>query len=369
MFKMTERSSIRAFTLIELLVVIAIIAVLIALLLPAVQAARASAWRAQCTNNLKQLALAAMNYESTHRVFPPGQTKLATKPPSGFTLFVNMLPYLEQQPLYNMWNFNYAFDNLYGSTAQASHVLSALLCPADIIPQNPVQNGGTSNEWYGISSYAGCGGTQSHPYTAVTSDGIFFAVGPGAPGFYQVPVAGVTDGLSNTLFFGERSHFDPNYDTFAAQGLTNFSQTMGQWGWWASSSGGYPLSDVTLSCIAPINYRIPFPYGLAPSSAQSQATFAANYETPRICSFGSQHPGGANLAFCDGSVHFLKNTIDSWTVAAPQSSGTPTGTVPANPTYPSIGTYGLTIQAGAKVGVYQKLSTRAGGEVISADQY
>ncbi|MBV8309592.1 MAG: DUF1559 domain-containing protein, partial [Planctomycetaceae bacterium] len=146
--------------------------------------------------------------------------------PSDFTLFVNMLPFIEQQPLYNGWNFSNGFDNLYSSTARSATILSCLLCPADIIPQNPVQNG-TSNEWYGITSYGGNAGTQSHPFSAVTSDGIFFYTGPAAPGFSQVPISGVTDGLSNTLFFGERNHFDPNYDSFAAPGWTFFSQTMG----------------------------------------------------------------------------------------------------------------------------------------------
>ena len=321
----------RGFTLIELLVVIAIIAVLIALLLPAVQAARAAARRIQCTNNIKQLGLATLNYESTHGIFPPGQMKMTTKPPWGITLFVNMLPFLEQQPLYNGWNFNYGYDNLYGTTARSATVISALLCPADIIPTNPIQNGTTSNEWYGITSYGGNAGSQSHPFNQVTSDGIFFYTGPAAPGFSQVTIAGVTDGLSNTLFFGERSHYDPNYDTFSTPGWTFFSQTMGMWGWWASSSGGYGLSDVAESTYAPINYVVPVGYGSPGATGLSATTFTTTYEYPRINAFGSLHPGGANFAMVDGSVRFIKQSI-------------------AMPTYHGLG-------------------TRAGGEVISADAY
>jgi prepilin-type N-terminal cleavage/methylation domain-containing protein/prepilin-type processing-associated H-X9-DG protein len=319
------------FTLIELLVVIAIIAVLIALLLPAVQAARAAARRIQCVNNLKQLALATMNYESTNGIFPAGQMKLTTKPPSGFTLFVSLLPFIEQQPLFNGWNFNYAFDNLYGNTARSATVINALLCPADIIPANPIQNGSTSNEWYGLTSYGGNAGSQSHPFSAVTSDGMFFYTGPAAPTFYQVRIANVTDGLSNTLFFGERSHFDPNYDTFAPPGWTFFSQTMGMWGWWASSSGGYGLSDVAESTYSPINYVVPISYGSPGASGLSAGTFTTTYEYPRINAFGSMHPGGANFAMVDGSVRFLKDSISQT--------------------------------------VYHALGTRAGGEVTSSDSY
>ena len=103
---------------------------------------------------------------------------------------MGLLPFIEQQPLYNGWNFNYAFDNLYGTTARSATIISGLLCPADIIPANPIQNGTTSNEWYGITSYGGNAGSQSHPFSAVTSDGIFFYTGPAAPTFYQVRIAG-----------------------------------------------------------------------------------------------------------------------------------------------------------------------------------
>jgi prepilin-type N-terminal cleavage/methylation domain-containing protein/prepilin-type processing-associated H-X9-DG protein len=319
----------RGFTLIELLVVIAIIAVLIALLLPAVQAARAAARRIQCTNNIKQLALATLNYESTHGIFPPGQMKLTTRPPTGFTLFVNMLPFLEQQPLFSGWNFNDGTDNIYGTTARSATILSALLCPADIIPTNPVLNG--TNEWFAITSYGGNAGSQSHPFSAVTSDGIFFYTGPAAPTFSQVRIAGITDGLSNTLFFGERSHFDPNYDSFALPGWTFFSQTMGMWGWWASASGGYGLSDVAESTYSPINYVVPIAYGSTGAASLSATTFTTTYEYLRVNAFGSLHPGGANFAMVDGSVRFIKQTI-------------------AQPTYHALG-------------------TRAGGEVVSADAY
>jgi len=320
----------RAFTLIELLVVIAIIAVLIALLLPAVQAAREAARRIQCTNNLKQLALAAHHYESTHRVYPPGQIKLSFPVAPrfrGFSLYVNLLPFLEQQPLYNRWNFADPLSNADGTTANTSIVLSALLCPSDVIQENPVSSSGGAR-WYAIASYGGNGGSQSHPPTSLTSDGVFHATGPAAPGLMQVGPSGIVDGLSNTLFFGERNHRDPNYDTFVPSGWV--VEPMWQWGWWAPSGGNFGLSDVTMSTLSPINYKLGFNFETKPADASSQDGFAA-YDALRVCSFGSQHPGGANFAMADGSVRFLKDTT-------------------AMPTYKALG-------------------TRAGGEVVSSDAY
>ncbi len=318
----------RGFTLIELLVVIAIIAVLIALLLPAVQAAREAARRIQCTNNLKQLALAAHNYESGQGVFPPGQIKMsfATQPKfRGFSLFVNLLPFLDQQPLFNRWNFADPLDNTVGSTANTSYVFAALVCPSDVIAQNPVQSG---DRWYGIASYGGNGGSQSHPPSSLTSDGVFHATGPAAPSFRQVRTAEVTDGLSNTLFFGERNHIDRNYDTFAAAGWT--IEPMWMWGWWAPSGGNYGLSDVTMSSFSPINYKLPFSFANKDGSVGSQADFAI-YDARRVCSWGSQHPGGATFAMADGSARFIQETVSA--------------------------------------DVLRSLGTRAGGEVVGSDAY
>ena len=144
-------------------------------------------------------------------------------------------------------------------------------------------------------------------------------------------IAGVTDGLSNTLFFGERNHFDPNYDTFAPPGWTFFSQTMGMWGWWASSSGGYGLSDVAMSTFSPINYVVPIAYGSPGAASLSQTTFTTNYE------YASgqfvRQPAPRRREFRDGRR---------------------LGAVP---------------QAVDRAADYHALGTRAGGEVVSADAY
>ena len=122
----------RGFTLIELLVVIAIIAVLIALLLPAVQAAREAARRSQCTNNLKQMALASLNFESTNSTLPPNYAPRPLAGGSRANVLANLMPYLEQGNLYNTWNFQLDSNNRIENDTARTMQVNAYLCPSDV---------------------------------------------------------------------------------------------------------------------------------------------------------------------------------------------------------------------------------------------
>ena len=297
------------FTLIELLVVIAIIAILIGLLLPAVQKVREAASRAKCTNNLKQLALATHSYHDVNQSFPGGLylSFHSGKPPmQGYTLFVALLPYIEQNNLYQQWNFSNPIANgLGGASAPAAHVLSILVCPSDTIATNPFVYPSFLGEFnYGITSYGGNGGSQSYPTSACSGDGIFFITGPASmpvAGRSPVNIAGVTDGLSNTLLFGERRHYDPNFDALADAGLTY--NGIGGEGWWGSPTPP-GIGDVTESAFAPLNY-------LVPAGAPAQAAIVE-----RINAWGSNHTNGANFALADGSVRFVSNAIAQSTLLA-----------------------------------------------------
>jgi prepilin-type N-terminal cleavage/methylation domain-containing protein/prepilin-type processing-associated H-X9-DG protein len=307
------------FTLIELLVVIAIIAILIGLLVPAVQKVREAAARMACTNNLKQLALAAHNYHGDYKKFPPGVYQLpfpAAPKYRGVTLFVYLLPYLEQANLARGWDFTDPLNNTAGgASSRTAAVLPVLLCPSDPLPQNPYDSG--SGRIYGLTSYGGNGGSRSYDPQLATNDGIFFVTGPGsqtAPTGVPVRIGDVTDGLSNTILFGERSHTDPNHDSFAANLTSPSGQSispMGAIGWWAASGGRLVAGDVTLSGYAPLNYRVPQPYANAASMVPPVAGYNdyLYYNDRRVCAFGSNHPGGANFALADGSVRFLVDAL------------------------------------------------------------
>jgi len=293
------------FTLIELLVVIAIIAVLIGLLVPAVQKVRDAAARIQCANNLRQLGLAAHNYHDVAKTFPPGvnESSFSGAPKSrGYSLFIYLLPYLEQDPLYRQWDFTNPLNNVTGAGSRAGTVIKSLLCPSDLIPQNPIT---TQGRTYAITSYGGNGGSRTVDPALATTDGIFHTTGPASepvPNQSPVRIADITDGTSSTLLFGERSHRDPNYDLFAAGGSTNDGLPIESWGWWAASTGRQAIGHVTMSALVPINYKAP------------AAGWSTTIEQQRLNAWGSGHPNGANFTMADASVRFIADAISLQTL-------------------------------------------------------
>jgi prepilin-type processing-associated H-X9-DG protein len=338
--------------LIEYMVIIAMIGVMCALLTPAIAAAREAQRRAQCVNNLKQLGLAALNYESANGCYPSGSYTNTTvgRPIENFSCFVRLLPFFEQQQTYHATNFALTYECVQNITL-TNLGLNVLMCPSDpwvpvsITPAAPgfmraVPATGTWNEYF--TSYAGVEGTFVQRYLSTypvaeqsACNGMIYGEG-------TVTIASVTDGTGNTFLFGEKAHTSlALYQATAAQPSTRFHM-------W--TSGFY--TDTTLCTYFPPN----------PESTRqdigAMGIYYANQAT-------SRHAGGVNFAFCDGSVRFIKNTINSWSMVR-GSSGASGMRLPAGVTYSN---FVYTINAGAQPGVYQQLTTRSGGEVVSESQF
>ena len=221
-----------AFTLIELLVVIAIIAILIGLLLPAVQKVRAAAARTTCQNNLKQLGIALHNYEGAIDHFPCG------KDSNGFSGVAYLLPYIEQQNIYNMINFTVKESNAANDAARGSQI-KILLCPADPVSSVPAGLAGTNyrlNYGYNIL-YSGIpSGVNANMPAA---DGPFWDNS-------AVRFEDITDGSSNTAAMSEKLKGDwsnaivtERTDTFL---LTDFPDNPD---WWNTSCDSLNINDLT----------------------------------------------------------------------------------------------------------------------------
>ena len=302
---------LHGFTLVELLVVIAIIGVLIALLLPAVQAAREAARRASCTNNIRQVCLATLNYEVAHNVLPPGSIHwnpddATIKNRAGVLAWI--LPYAEDASLHDLIDFDRQTN---GQKLPDGTYLSAFLVPMYICPSDDAEQvvevrvggGDLTLAPSAMSSYAASNGSgarnNSSKCSCATERAVWnkFALGP-PPNLsdpenfsgpftrvaVQTKLKEVSDGLSSTIFFGE---VRPDCSWHARRG-------------WLHSNN----ADGIVSTIIPINY----------DSCHEDSTDGCkrpcNWNTE--LGFKSSHPGGANFAYGDGSVHFLPENIDHW---------------------------------------------------------
>ncbi len=315
------------FTLVELLVVIAIIAVLIGLLLPAVQKVREAAANTKCKNQLKQLAVAAQNYHDQFSEFPVG---VAQPGPDGLysSLFVELLPYIEQTALANRWNFNNPGANFGGGGTPASMVIAILVCPSANVTQNPAVFG---TEDIGVTTYGGNAGSKSFPSTRATNDGIFGYASTTVWNRTQASrLQQVRDGASNTLLFGERVISDSNLDSYLAAPFTPAPspplQATGSSAGWAVQGGPNEGAGVMLSGTVAIDSGFPTFYSppvIPPPPAPPPpppppipwGPFSSQV-WDRMSAYGSQHPGGANFALADGSVRFIQRSITIQTLQA-----------------------------------------------------
>lgn len=270
-----------AFTLIELLVVLAILAILVGLLLPAVQKVREAASRAKCRNNLKQMGLALHHYHDVNRALPPGYfsgcryVDGTTDTSPGWAWGTFLLPFLEQQNLYNQFNLGLPVSK----TPAIATIITTYLCSSDITPSTAFVV--TDGSWRAVcmappSSYAACcgGGVRT---TAATGNGVFYRNS-------RTRLTDIADGTSNTVFIEERA----------------FAKVQGTWV--GAISGGY--------CNEGQYNPDPAPGKLGQGAADLVLVHAGTNNNPterNLDDASSMHTGGSNFLFADGSVHFLRN--------------------------------------------------------------
>jgi prepilin-type N-terminal cleavage/methylation domain-containing protein/prepilin-type processing-associated H-X9-DG protein len=342
------RTRPRGFTLIELLVVISIIGVLVALLMPAVQSAREAARRSQCINNLKQLGVAISSYETAQKLLPLGASyqgpsdagsgcQSGVHVPREWGLLAYILPQMEQQNVFNSLNFwvsaGGAFGPVHGGATNHTGLVTRVasyVCPSDAT-------------WQGIQSLNGYAQTSYFPSAGTWNITAYYS-GPDCwqqdagngpfDDYTSYRVAQVTDGMSQTIFVGEASRFRNDPDTVFNQWARVDWFASSAYGWPTSRPQGFGYEIPRINAPLMINDANLLPPGTNWPDTSDYKAWAKNpsqYKEFGQWGFRSQHPGGANFLFGDGSVHFLKDSLN------------------------------LT--------VYQSLGTRAGKEVVSSDAF
>jgi len=351
---------LQGFTVIELLTVVSIIGILIALLLPAVQSAREASRHAQCTNNLKQIGLALLAYESAFGSLPPGRMMTYDRRYAGAnppctsvlvekSLFLHIMPQLDQSALFNAINHSLTIFGYENETVRMT-ALSTFACPSD-------PDAGLVREGYSLALYSFGLASPSKPYL------VYYASYAGVYGsFYlnavprtdtnckvdpsviaqvigsfndvsPIRLSSFADGLSLTAAVTERA-LSPLKEV-AGDSSSDFDQ----YGWLIAGNWG----DTLVTAFYPPNM-----YRMVSLDANTAQFFTAS----------SVHPGGLNILMVDGSVRFIKDSIQSW----------PFDPRTGNPAGASLSAQGAWVNL-PRSGVWQALSTRAGGELIGGEAY
>ena len=300
----STNASRRGFTLVELLVVIAIIGILVALLLPAVQAAREAARRMSCSNNLKQLGLAAHNFHDTNGKLPSSIRPAGLTPLPRISGFVQVLPFIEQQNLSNNYNQNVNWNDP-ANNAAAKTQITTLLCPST---PNPARLDGLPEASPWTATVITC--TDYSPTIGVDirlfNSGLVDQYGDGIlPKNGDPRFADVTDGLSNTIIYGESAGRPILYRRGRKVGeLPGFRVNGGGW--------ARPASDFSVDGASFDGATLPGPCAINCTNGENAGD--KPFPLPYYGSEGngeaySFHSGGANFALGDGSVRFISQNI------------------------------------------------------------